>query len=431
MKLLRSYKVRLLPNKVQEQKLKDYCGLQRFVYNSMLEYCMDCYDQSNLYIHKKDVYECFKQFTHLITIAKKTTEYQWLKQFSRHTIMNIQRDLKFAYEKYFKFQDSNDFLSMIKNKKLTNKLQYKHHPQFKKKKNDKKISIPFDADEVYNDGNEYIKFPKLGRMKFQLNKKSKFQIPKGTHMKVKEHKNYILNPRIKFINNKWILCFVMEIDSQDIQLNIGSVIGIDLGIKHLCAVSKFNGQSVLFKNINKELKRIKRLEIKKIKLQQSISRKYRTFKRFYPNQKFIRSNSFNKVVKQLDKVYYHLSCIRKDYLDWISKQIVNQLPETIVLEDLDLSFMIKNHKLAKYELDQSLGLFRNMIKYKAEELGIKIILVDKTYPSSQFCSNCGHKQKMPLNKRIYKCPMCGMSLDRDINASLNLQYFGEQYLSSY
>lgn len=321
---------------------------------------------------------------------------------------------------------------MIKKVNPNSKLQYKHHPKFKHKKNDKDISIPFDANDVYYNGTDIV-FPKIGHVKFQLNKKSKFSIPIGSsygrHNR-ETHVNYILNPRIKFINNKWILCFSMEIDSQDVQLNKDSVIGIDLGIKHLCAVSKFNGQLVLFKNINKEFKRIKRLEVRLNRLQQSISRKYEMFKKFHSNELFQHSKSFERICVKLRKVYYRLSCIRKNYLDHISRWIVNQLSEIIVLEDLNLQLMIKNHKLAKYELNQCLYLFKQMIKSKAEELGIKVILAESNYPSTQLCSHCNHRQKMKLSDRTYKCPNCG-KLDRDINASLNLQLYGEEFLSSY
>ena len=94
MKLLRSYKVRLLPNKIQEQKLKEYSGIQRFIYNNMLSYCIDCYDNSNFYISKKIMITCFQHFVKLITLARKTNEYKWLNDISRHTINIIQRDLQ-------------------------------------------------------------------------------------------------------------------------------------------------------------------------------------------------------------------------------------------------------------------------------------------------------------------------------------------------
>lgn len=421
MKLIRSYKVRLLPNKIQEQKLKEYSGVQRFIYNNMLFYCMDCYDQSSDYIHEKDIYICFKQFTKLITTARKTQEYKWLKDISRHTIMNIQRDLQNAYEKFFKFQNTDEF----KYEFNKDKYQYKCHPKYKCKK-DNKISIPFDANDVYYDGEGCIQFPKIGHIKIQTN----LNIPIGKSANTKNHKKYILNPRIKFINNKWILCFAMEIENQNIQLNNNLVIGIDLGIKELCVATNINNQIKIFHNINKTNKRIKRLEKKLNYLYKSISRKYRTFKRLFPNQKFIRSNSFMKVVKEIQKTYYWLTNIRKNYLHHVSREIVNQLPEIIVLEDLDLQFMIKNHKLAKYESNQCLGLFRQMIKYKAEELGIEVILADKTYPSTQLCSHCGSRHPMSLSDRTYICPNCNIFIDRDVNAAINLELYGLDFLKS-
>ena len=422
MKLLRSYKVRLLPNMVQRRKLKEFSGVQRFIYNNMLNYCMDCYDDDSYYIHEKDINYCFTQFNKLIKFIREDDKYQWLNNISRHTINLIQKDLRKAYEKFFKFQNTNGF----KKEYGKEKYSYKHHPKFKSKK-DNKVSIPFDADEIYYDGNGYIQFPKLGRIKIQTN----LNIPKGNCMNAKNHKNYFLNPRIKFINNKWIFCFAMEIENQDIHLNKDLVIGIDLGIKELCAVTNINGNDKIYKNINKINQKIKRLEKKLVLLNRCISRKYRTFKRLFPNKKFERSKNFQKIVLELQKVYYHLRCIRKNYLHHVSHEIISQNAEIICLEDLDLKFMIKNHKLAKAEASQCLGLFRQMIKYKAEEIGTQIILADKTYPSTQLCSSCGNRQHIELSDRIYKCEKCGLVLDRDINAARNLELYGREFLNSY
>lgn len=419
MKLLRSYKVRLLPNKIQEQKLKEYSGIQRFIYNNMLSYCIDCYDNSNFYISKKIMITCFQHFVKLITLARKTNEYKWLNDISRHTINIIQRDLQNAYERFFKFQSTNEF----KNEFNKDKYQYKYHPKYKRKK-DNKISIPFDANDIYfykMNKKYYFHIPKIGKVLVQTN----YKLPEG-----EVYNSHILNPRIKFINNKWILCFAMEIESQNIQLSNNLVIGIDLGIKELCVATNINNQVKIFHNINKTNKRIKRLEKKLVYLHKSISRKYRTFKRLFPNQKFIRSNSFMKTVNELQKTYYWLTNIRKNYLHHVSREIVNQLPEIIVLEDLDLQFMIKNHKLAKRESNQCLGLFRQMIKYKAEELGIKIVLADKTYPSTQLCSHCESRHPMSLSDRTYICPNCNISIDRDINAAINLELYGLDFLKS-
>ena len=242
MKLLRNYKVRLLPNKIQEQKFKEYSGVQRFIWNIMLNYCMDCYDHSSYYISKKIMIDCFQQFIKLITLARKTQEYKWLKDISRHSINIIQRDLEDAYKRFFKFQETDEF----KCEYGKNKYQYKCHPKYKRKK-DNKVSIPFDANDVYfckMNKKYYFHIPKVGKILVQTN----YRLPEG-----KVSNSHILNPRIKFINNKWILCFVMEIESQNIQLSNNLVIGIDLGIKELCVATNINNQVKIFHNINKIL----------------------------------------------------------------------------------------------------------------------------------------------------------------------------------
>ena len=95
----------------------------------------------------------------------------------------------------------------------------------------------------------------------------------------------------------------------------------------------------------------------------------------------------------------------------------------IWLEDLDIEAMRKIKHLSKEISDANWGLFRRMLEYKGEYFGIPVLYVPKRYPSSQLCSCCGFKQKMPLSKRVYECPNCGMKLDRDVNASMNLMYY--------
>ena len=126
-----------------------------------------------------------------------------------------------------------------------------------------------------------------------------------------------------------------------------------------------------------------------------------------------------------------LTNIRKDYIHKVTTDIVKREPSFIVLEDLNVSGMMKNNHLAKAVQQQNLYRFREVLTYKAENVGIKLIIADRFYPSSKLCSNCGTvKQTLKLTERVFVCNECGLEIDRDYNASLNLYHLGDNTVSS-
>ena len=434
-KLYRTFKVRLLPTQEQETKFYEFNSACRYIWNKCLQYQIKQYSTYNsLYLKKENTYKYFTKFTKLFTLLKKRNKFNWLNNICRHTLMIKIKDMKEAYNKYYKFQDTKEF---SKDQLSINISKRKHHPKFKKKKDDE-VSIPFDSDRVYFksigikikkyrkiideiDKKLYVQLPKIGKVLVQTNYKD---LPEGIGYLYDKKGNTthrfskIKNPRLKLINNKWILFFVMEVDSQDVSLK-NNILGIDLGIKELCVCS--NGKT--YSNINKTNKRLKRLDKRLKHLHKQLDRKYKF------NKSYTRSNNINKTIKSLRKVYYKSHNIRINYIHKVSKEIVTIFPKAIILEDINLNFMIKNHKLSKATNDQLLGTFREMIKYKAENYNIQVILADKYYPSTQLCSKCNNKQHIKLSDRTYKCPNCGLKLDRDFNAAINLEHYGSQLIS--
>ena len=184
--------------------------------------------------------------------------------------------------------------------------------------------------------------------------------------------------------------------------------GIDVGVKSLAVVS-CGGRKRVFKNINRSHK-MKRLNRQLKHHQRSLSRKKKG------------SKNYLKEKYKVQNIYSRMKRKRHEYINQTVRKIVNMRPKVIVLEDLNIRGMMKNRHLARAIAEQNLYLLRKLIEYRAAEAGIKIKLADRFYPSSKTCSNCGHvKKDLKLSERIYKCPKCGIIIDRDFNAALNLE----------
>ena len=240
------------------------------------------------------------------------------------------------------------------------------------------------------------------------------------HNKIPTDCQYI-NPRIKYDGLNWYLTVGIEYEDSTI-LPSDDGIGIDLGIKDLAICSDGNK----YQNINKTQK-IKKLEKQKRRLQRSISRSYEKNKK---GESYCKTNNVIKKEKLLLKLNHRLTNIRQDYLHQTTTKIVKTKPSYIVLEDLNISGMMKNKHLAKAVQQQEFYEFRRQIEYKSAWNNISVIIADRFFPSSKLCSCCGNiKKDLKLSDRIYKCE-CGNVIDRDYQAALNLKRYGENVLKS-
>jgi len=374
--MIRSYRIRLFPNQEQAQLLWKHIHIARFVWNFGLSYQYELFKNNEKYLSG---YSLRKVFINL----KQQEEYSWLKEISAHTISNVCLDLDNAFKRFFKKQNNK--------------------PKFKKK-NKCKNSFPVRQDNFYFNNNCAI-VEKIGKIKYQTN----YNLPQGRNV------CKFSNPRIKFVNDKWILSFGMECNSQT-QILTDNSMGIDLGIKELAIVNCGN-EFFAFKNINKS-KKNKKIEKQLKHAQRKVSKKY------YTNSNYKKSNNILKAEKRVKQIYNKLSNIRRNYIHQITRQLVNKLPYRIVMEDLNISGMMKNKHLSKAIREQCFSMFIRQIEYKCEEYGIEFIQVDRFYPSSKICSDCGHiKKDLKLSDRIYRCEHCGLEIDRDKNASINLMNY--------
>lgn len=383
--MIKGFKVRLFPNEVQTQLLWKHINVSRFVWNYALAEQLNRYKNGEKYLNKYGMRNIFVEL-------KQSKEYAWLKEVSAHTIGNICIDLDKAYASFFT--------------KIGGK------PKFKKK-NKCKNAFPVRCETVYFINN-CVNIEKVGKIKYQSDK----ELPQGRNT------CKFTNPRIVFENNKWILSFGMGCENQAQKLNDFSV-GIDLGVKELAVVAYSENHKV-YKNINKS-KRIKTLKHKLLHLQHKVDRKYETNnKHKVYDTKWYKSNGILETEKQICKIYNQLSNIRKNYIHQTTHEIISLLPKRVVMENLNVSGMMKNKYLSKAIAEQMFYEFIRQMKYKCEYNGIEFVQVDRFYPSSKTCHKCGCiKHDLKLSDRTYICSECGEIIDRDLNAAINLANYSK------
>ena len=374
-KVKKSIKIRLLPTEEQEVLMLKSIGCSRFAYNWALNKCNEKYKNNEKY----SIGNIRKEFTQL----KKDKEFKWLNEVSSKVTQESIRNLDKAFKSFFNKQSK--------------------YPKFKTKRKSKQ-SFYVRCDSLYFT-DDMCNIEKIGKVRFKTN----YSIPKNCKYS---------NPYCSYNGRCWVLTFSVEVEENQTALNEDLSIGIDLGVKDLATCS--NGD--VFKNINKT-KRIKNLKSKLKHLQRSISRKYEDNKQ---GSKFVKTNNIIKLEKQVNKIYRKLSNIRNNYIHQTTNKIIKHYPYRIVMEDLNVRGMMKNKHLSKAIAEQGFYEFIRQIKYKCEFNGIEFIQVDRFYPSSKTCSCCGFiKKDLKLKDRNYKCDKCGLEIDRDYNASINLSNYSK------
>ncbi len=369
-------KIRLYPTEEQEQKLWQSVWTARFIYNYTLAKQEENYRNGGKFISDGIIR---KELTQL-----KKSELIWLNEVSNNVTKQAVKDACNAYKNFFKC--------------LANK------PKFKSKKKSK--------PSFYNDTSKL----KVKEKKVLIEKvgwiKTNEQIPRNVKYN---------NPRITYDNKYWYISVGVEVDKKQEELTNISL-GIDLGLKDLAVCS----DGKVFKNINKT-KKVKKLEKRLKQKKRQISRKYemnKIKKEGGGSCQFIKIKNIEKLENTTKLIHRKLTNIRNNYIHQVTTSIVKTKPYRIVIEDLNISGMMKNKHLSDSVRKQCFHKFRQYITYKTELNGIELIVADRFYPSSKTCSICGSiKHDLKLKDRIYKCPHCGAIIDRDYNASINLAMY--------
>lgn len=371
--MLVGQKLRLKPNKAQEEWLKQYSGVARFIYNYSLAMKETVYKEQGISIGQKEI---MRQ----ITDMKYTPEYEWLQSYNSETIKQTVKDMLTSYKNFF--QRGN-----------------KGFPKFKKKGKCKE-GFYVRYDRIYSVDEKHIKFPSL---KQPMKISEPFIIEQGS----------IINSRVSFDGKYWYLSFSYELEPIQ-EILTDEVVDIDLGLKELAITSS----GVVYPNINKS-RTVKNLELRKKRLQNKISRAYEKNKE---GKKYVKTNNIIKMEKQLKLINRRLSNIRKTYIHTITTEIVKTKPSCIVIEDLSISSMMKNKYHSRAIQDAEWYFFRQCLEYKSQFLGVKLKLANRLFPSSKKCNKCGSVKKfLSLHERTYICKCCGFVCDRDLNAAYNLR----------
>lgn len=383
--MLKSYKTEINPTFEQKQIINRTIGVCRFIYNFYLA-------------HNKEIYETEKRFVSGMNFSKwlnnefipNNSEFSWIKDVSsksvKQSIMNADR----AFKNFFKGKSK--------------------FPKFKKKnKSDVKMYfVKTDAKVIIPCERHRIKIPTLGWVRL----KEKGYIPTNSSTYV------IKSGTISYKAGRYYVSVLVEEQEQEKPILNNFGIGIDLGIKDFAICS--NGK--IYKNINKG-SRIRKLEKKLKREQRSLSRKYEDYKKLNNNlEGGATRQNIQKQKLKVQKLYQKLQNIRTDYINKVVSELVKTKPMWITIEDLNVSGMMKNRHLSKAIAQQKFFEFRTKLLAKCNEYGIELRVVDRFYPSSKTCHNCGCiKLDLKLSDRTYHCDKCGYTEDRDFNASLNLR----------
>jgi putative transposase len=358
----KAYKTELQINNKQSSYFEECAGLARFVYNWALDYWIEEHKEGN----KRTGW--MKLGTELT--KQKQSEFSWMYKYSNWIRTYALKNCDQAYQNFFR---------NVKNGKTPG------FPKFKSRKT---------APKKFTINGQTIKITE-----------TKIRLPIIGWICMKEHgyipvNKKVLSATISEKNGRWYISVLVE-ETLEQAPKPEKIIGVDLGIKHLAVTS----EGVYYENpksLYKQEKKLKRLDRK-------ISRKVKGSKN-REKAKLIRAKAYEKVAR-----------IREHSLHCITTELA-RTKSIIVVEDLNVSGMQKNHHLAKAISDASFAEFRRMLEYKCNWYGSELIVIDRFFPSSKTCSNCGAiMSDLKLSDRVYKCSDCGFEIDRDLNAAINLK----------
>jgi putative transposase len=377
--MLRAVKIRLYPNKEQTTMFNKLLGCYRVVYNQCLNRKIESYKNEG----KTESLSTLGQFVHHELL--KDDNFIWLREQNTKVLKQAVKDMLSAYKNFFE--------------------QHTGYPKFKSK-HDNKQSCRFELGAISkrNDYTTYhLSLANIRNVRFRCNEKYAQYLQK-------HHDNIRQATLTRLPCGEYYLSILVDGDLTHKVKETNAVVGIDLGIKDFVITS--DGE--VFDNLH-----FKKSETKKIKrLQRQLPKKQKG------------SNNRNKARIRLAKLYKKINDRKQYYLHAVSNSLIDE-NQVICMEDLNVKGMVKNHNLAESICEMNFGEFRRMLEYKAQWYNRKIVFVNRFYPSSKACHNCGYINKeLKLSDRQWLCPVCGEVIERDYNAALNILDEGLRIIGS-
>ena len=419
--LLRGITMRLLPTSEQEQLMFRTANVVRSVWNKMLEINLELEAQ-----HDKTLSGREAQYFYAGCRKYKDPDVDYMRDVSQYAIRQVFFDMEEAYKRYYKLRDKeHPYTTKVlqrctKQQRSPRITERKYHPQFKRKK-DAKIAFADRNDHCYftvsEDGYKvYVLLCKIGLVEVQTD--YVLSVGKGACK--------IYNPRVSYEHGRWMFSCALEYENQVPKPHDYSL-GVDLNVGNLAVISyNFSFESKFYDNPNKTDKSFIRLEnlINKYQSQLSVCYEYNGKGTDDPKIKYRETRRTRILKDRIAKRFKKLRNKRKDYIHKMTREIVNLLPWRIVLEDLNVQGMKHNHHLAKAISAANFAFIRHCLTYKAEELGIEVVIADRWYPSSKACCFCGEINKnLSLGDRTVTCSLYNITIDRDLNAAINLEWY--------
>lgn len=365
-------RVRLCPTKAQEQMLFFYAGAARWAFNEALAWSNKLYRDFGVTAKAKALR------LHIRNLRDGFLGYEWIKKVPECITKKAVADMVEARNRFFRKQSG--------------------YPRFKSKR--KTRPSFFMRSDTYR---------RLSENQIRI---TGFKEPlrfRGGNISEKP-----LDIHIYYDGKFWMFSYAEKVGVEEVELS-QNVLGIDLGILALMTTSDGD----CYENINRK-KEIKKLKKRLKRKQRKLSRKYEM------NKGRGKSKNILKLEREIRLLHKRIKDIRNTYNHEVSRDIVRRLPKAVVLEDLNISGMMKNRHLSREIQDCAFYDLTQKITYKAELKGIPVLRVSRFFPSSKRCSNCGEKRdQLSLSEREYYCPKCGFKSDRDLNAALNLKKQGE------
>ncbi len=366
--MLLSFKTALIPNNKQATAFRKSCGVARHSYNWANAVVKEILDSNKEGDEKVKLPSAIDLHKRLVSEVKSV--HSWYYEVNKNVPQKAIADLRQAWDRCFK--------------------KVSMQPRFKKKGHRDSFYLESGTKAkplIKNDGKQ-IKLPNIGWVKL------------AEPLPITATHNCVISRQA----DRWFIAIKYEVELPPV-LSDRPTVGVDIGIKELavCSNGKVFTNPKAYKRNCKRMKRLQRRVSKRVK----------------------GSKNRVKAVIKLSKVHARISNIRKDAIHKLTNYLAKNHSE-IKIEDLSIKAFLKNHKLAGAIADCGMGEFRRQLEYKTEKFGSKLTIVDRMFPSSQICSNCKeHRHKIPLKNRVYVCPECNHTEDRDLNAAKNIERWFE------